>query len=40
MRRGDAFSHLTNNVRDWDYFDKYDVNDISDTELADKTLRN
>ena len=39
MKRGDAHSSLTNNVRDWSYFDKYDVNDITDTELADKRLR-
>lgn len=40
MKRGDAHSSLTNNVRDWKYFNKYDVNDIIDTELADKRLRN
>lgn len=34
MTRGDADAFNNNNVRNKQYFDKYDVNDVLDTELA------
>jgi hypothetical protein len=33
MKRGDASNPLTDKVRDWNYFEKYDHNDLEDRQL-------
>ena len=35
MSRGDAATHKFQNIRDWDYFNKYDFKDEKDTTLKD-----
>ena len=37
MKRGAADSELSENIRDKEYFDKYDTNDIDDNELSKNT---
>ena len=37
MRRGDVHTNISDNVRDWTYFEEYDVNYVQDRELSNKT---
>jgi len=39
MARGDATSPISDNVRNWDYFKKYDFKDVDDTILRDLLIQ-